>query len=264
MSVSNAVIDAENAGATNNLQCCDKADAISDCWSNKQYDYFRKKYDGLIVRNKKLGCNHCAKLDFLHKKGYHVSLEWKNCSISASGKDTTVQQASLRKKMKEFFSSKTHRICLEQLQHRANDQITKCMDALNKKRIQSTCRIFNTVYSLVKRNRPFPDIEDEVELQIKNGVDMDHGLHSRKTAVKIVNHIAKEIKSKVCVFAKITKQNKKIYRPIIIDEASTISSKSALIIFVKIENEDFSPTIFLNLVELESQGAEQIYNSLPC
>ena len=169
MSVSNAVIDAENAGATNDLQCCDKADAIPDCWSNEQYDYFRKKYDELIVRNKKLRSNHCAQLDSLHKKGYHVSLEWKNCSISTSGKDKTVQQASLRKKMKEHFSSKTHSICLEQLQHRANDQITKCMDALNQKRIQSTCRVFNTVYSLIKRNRPFSDIEDEVKLHLKMG-----------------------------------------------------------------------------------------------
>ena len=106
MSVSNAVIDAENAGATNDLQCCDKADAIPDYWSNEQYDYFRKKYDGLIVRNKKLGCNHCAKLDSLHKKRYHVSLEWKNCSISASKKDKTVQQASLRKKLKKIFLQK--------------------------------------------------------------------------------------------------------------------------------------------------------------
>ena len=87
---------------------------------------------------------------------------------------------------------------------------------------------------------------------------MGHGLHSLKNAVKIVDHIAKEIKSEV--FAKITEQNKKIC--IIIDEASTISSKSVLIIFVKIENEDFSPTIFLDLVELESQGAEQIYNTM--
>ena len=160
--------------------------------------------------------------------------------------------------MKEHFSLKTHRICLEQLKHRANDQITKCMDALNQKRIQSTCRVFNTVYSLVKRNRPFSDIEDEVELQIKNGVDMGHGLYSRKTAVKIVDHIAKEIKSEE--FAKITEQNKKIC--IIIDEASTISSKYVLIIFVKIENKDFLPTIFLDLVKLKSQGAEQIYNTI--
>ena len=146
--------------------------------------------------------------------------------------------------MKEKFS-KTHGICLEQLQHHANDQITKCMDALNQKHVQSSCRVFDTMYSLAKRNRPFFDIEDEVELQIK-------------TVVKIVDHISKEIKSKV--FAKITEQNKKIC--IIIDEASTISSKSVLIIFVKIENEDFSPTIFLDLVEIESPGAEQIYNTM--
>ena len=87
---------------------------------------------------------------------------------------------------------------------------------------------------------------------------MGHGLYSRKTAFKIVDHIAKELKSEV--FSKLTEQNKKIC--IIIDEASTISSKSVLIIFVKIENEDFSPTIFLDLVELESQGAEQIYNTI--
>ena len=43
---------------------------------------------------------------------------------------------------------------------------------------------------------------------MKNGVDMGHGLHSCKTAVKIVDHIAKEIKSEV--FAKLTEQNKKI------------------------------------------------------
>ena len=53
--------------------------------------------------------------------------------------------------------------------------------------------------------------------------------------------------------------NKK--KSVIIDEALTIPSKSVLIIFVKIENEDFLPTIFLDLVELESQGAEQIYNT---
>ena len=129
------------------------------------------------------------------------------------------------------------------------------MDALNQKRIQSTCRVFNTVYSLVKRNRPFSDIKDEVELQIKNGVDMGHGLHSRKTAVKIVDHIAKEIKSEV--FAKMLNKIKK-YVLLYVDEASTIYSKSVLTILVKIENEDFSPTIFLDLVELESQGAELI------
>jgi len=43
------------------------------------------------------------------------------------------------------------------------------------------------------RCRPFSDIEDEIKLQIRNGVDMGVGLHSRKTAAKIVDHVAKDI-----------------------------------------------------------------------
>ena len=160
--------------------------------------------------------------------------------------------------MSEHFNSKVHNICVQQLKYRAADTITKCVDALNQKHAASTCRLFNTVYSLAKRSRPFSDIEDEIELQIKNGAIMGVGLHSRKTAVKIVDHIAKGIRNEL--FTKIIEQNKKIC--VIIDEASTISNKSVLVIFVKIEDNDLSPTIFLGLEELEDQGAAQIYNTL--
>ena len=160
--------------------------------------------------------------------------------------------------MSEHLNSKVLNICLQQLKYRAADTITKCVDALNQKHAASTCRLFNTVYSLAKRSRPFSDIEDEIELQIKNGAHMGVGLHSRKTAVKIVDHIAKGIRNEL--FNKIIDQNKKIC--VIIDEASTIYNKSVLVIFVKIEDNDLSPTIFLGLEELEDQGAEQIYNTL--
>ena len=49
---------------------------------------------------------------------------------------------------------------------------------------------------------------------------MGVGLHSRKTVVKIVDHIATEIKKEI--FCKIMAKNLKVC--IIIDEASTISS----------------------------------------
>ena len=39
---------------------------------------------------------------------------------------------------------------------------------MNERYITSTCRVFNTVYSLAKRCRPFSDVEDEIELQIRN------------------------------------------------------------------------------------------------
>ena len=87
---------------------------------------------------------------------------------------------------------------------------------------------------------------------------MGVGLHSRKTAAKIVDHIAKDIKSEI--FIKIIAQNLKIC--VIVDEASTISNKPVLIIFLKIEDCDVSPIIFFDLAEFEGQGAEQIYASL--
>ena len=59
---------------------------------------------------------------------------------------------------------------------------------------------------------------------------MGVGLHSRKTAVKIVDHIAKDIKSEI--FTKNIAQNLKVC--VIVDQASTISNKPVLIIFFKI------------------------------
>ena len=84
---------------------------------------------------------------------------------------------------------------------------------------------------------------------------MGVGLHSRQTAVKIVDHVANDIKNDI--FTKIIAQNLKVC--VIIDKVSTISSKPVLIIFLKIEDCDQSPTILLDLVELEGHGAESIY-----
>ena len=115
-----------------------------------------------------------------------------------------VQQGSLRKKMNLHFLSQTHHICIKQLQDCPNN-IVKCIDNLNKNYIKSTIKVVNTVYNLAKRNRPFSDIENKIELQIKNGVHMGVGSHSRKTAVKIVNHIAMQIRKDL--FTKILEKN---------------------------------------------------------
>ena len=186
------MLDKETDKCTASDKPCD-ASLPPDCWSMRQYDSFKQKYAGLITRAKKLGCLHCAKFDSLNMKGVHISIEWKKCQVVASGKNKTIQQASLRKKMKAHFTSKAHAICVNQVDECENDAITKSIDKANQKYSRSTCKVFDTVYSLAKRSRPFSDVEDDIELQIKNGVDMGVGLYSRKTAVKIVAHIAKDI-----------------------------------------------------------------------
>ena len=83
----------------------------------------------------------------------------------------------------------------------------------------------------------------DTNIQHQNGVDIGVGLHSSKTAVKIVAHIAKDIRCQI--FSKIMKEGLKIC--VIVDEASTISCKAkpVLLIYVKVEDCELSPTIFL-------------------
>ena len=97
MSTVNTVSPADGTDATSTSDKCtvttlslgDQTDAASSlpyCWNTMQYENFQKKYDGLIARNKKLGCDHCAKCDYKNIKGIRVSPEWANCSVEASGK----------------------------------------------------------------------------------------------------------------------------------------------------------------------------------
>lgn len=63
------------------------------------------------------------------------------------------------------------------------------MHKQNSKNTDFTIKVFNTVYSLVKHNRPLSDIEGAVELQENNGEV--NCLNTRYSATRIAEHIAK-------------------------------------------------------------------------
>lgn len=113
-----------------------------------------------------------------------LSKGWKSFEIQVSEKDKKTQQSK----------SRAHGIYLQYFNKRKYYLVRKVIDTMHGKSISTTAWVFNTVYSLAKRCKPFSDIEDEIELQIINGLDMRIGLYSRKTAVKIVDFIAKEIR----------------------------------------------------------------------
>ncbi|XP_058028280.1 zinc finger and SCAN domain-containing protein 31-like [Ahaetulla prasina] len=133
--------------------------SLPECWTLQQYNNFKEKYDGLEISNKKLGCEYCARHGFLKMKSVHVSKEWKYFQIEASGRNREVKQASLRKKMKEHFSSRAHNICKENIKQCEEVSIARLM---NEKYEQTTCTLFNTVYSLAQSCKPFSDIKEEM------------------------------------------------------------------------------------------------------
>ena len=114
-------------------------------------------------------------------------------------------------------------------QYKCKRVIIECINNLNEKHSDSTTKIFNTVHSLAKKSYHSSDIGDGIEFQIKNGVDMSIRLYSRKTALKIINYIARQIKKEL--FTKIIKQSLIIC--VTIDEASTVSNKLIIVIFLK-------------------------------
>jgi hypothetical protein len=51
-------------------------------------------------------------------------------------------------------------------------------DNMNAKYVETTIRVFRTVYKVAKQNRPFTDLPLDIELQELNGLNMGRVLHS--------------------------------------------------------------------------------------
>ncbi|XP_058039201.1 E3 SUMO-protein ligase KIAA1586-like [Ahaetulla prasina] len=190
------------------------------------------------------------------ESGIHASKEWKLFKIEPAGKNKEEHQASLWKKMREHFVSKSHTICRDNVIQAEQEAITKTMDKISEMQFATTFKMFKTVYILAKACRPISSIEELIELQIENGLDLGLGLHS--TVVKTVECIANEIKTQM--FSSTITQNLKIC--LIIDIASTVSCKPVPVVFLKVEDSEDPPTIFIQLVELKKQDAGTIRSAV--
>jgi hypothetical protein len=100
---------------------------------------------------------------------------------------------------------------------------------MNAKHVETTIRVFRTVYKIAKQNRPFTDIPVDIELQELNGQNMGRVLHSNFSCANIVDHIAKEMRNKVAQY--IIEHNLKI--SVMVDESTTVSHKSVLVICLR-------------------------------
>ncbi|XP_058410086.1 E3 SUMO-protein ligase KIAA1586 homolog isoform X2 [Diceros bicornis minor] len=234
---------------------------LPDCWNEKQAFMFTEQYKWLEIKEGKLGCKDCSTVRHLGSKAekhVHVSKEWIAYLITPNGSNKTTRQASLRKKIREHDVSKAHGKIQDLLKESVNDSISNLVHKQNNKNIDATVKVFNTVYSLVKHNRPLSDIEGAIELQEKNGEV--NCLNTRYSATRIAEHIAKEMKMKI--FKNIIEENAKIC--IIIDDASTVSKKSTLVIYLQctVQSAPAPVMLFVALKELVSTTAECIFNTL--
>lgn len=191
----------------------------------------------------------------MKEQGVKLSTEWSDCLISPCGRDKATQQRSIRKKIKQHKDSKAHKKADEMSRLADRDTMTTHVVAMHKSKSVTTSRVFRTAYKIAKHGRPLLDMRVDVILQELNGVDMGRVLQSNKTCAEITDHIANEMR-KAMVNDIVSHQRKSV----LIDESTTISGKSVLVICLRtaVANVDDPDTFFFDLVELDGTTANEI------
>lgn len=233
-----------------------------EIWNDSQLFSFKNKYAWLICSNGKLGCRVCTNVKTLnvskHAAG-RISLEWSNSLIEATGKDRQSKLSNIRIKIKKHNESEAHASAENTFKESQKNQLLECLNTMNIVAEDENIKLFRTAYYIAKKNRPFSDYEDLINLQQTNGVNLGKILHSRYSATNIINHIACQMR--INLISKILSLDSKF--SILIDESTTLSNKSTLIIYLKANlGEENIEYVFLDLCELESQDSENVEKQL--
>ncbi|XP_028394428.1 E3 SUMO-protein ligase KIAA1586-like [Dendronephthya gigantea] len=233
-------------------------------WTDKMWNEKQQLYPWLQCKNRKLVCSFYISAKDLgpHRtQGCYPSTEWQATSVTYYGNSQEARSTSLRKKIYKHLNNDAHKRAEEMVNQQKKNIMPAHMDVMNTEWLDTTKRVFRTSYYIAKNDRPLNDIEGLVDLQIHNGLDMGTGLHSRSSATAIIDHIAYEMRSTIC---KTIKENKgKV--SILIDESTTVSGISTLIIYLKaqLERSGEAQFLFLDLVELTSgQSAKEVHTAL--
>ncbi|KAK7939074.1 hypothetical protein WMY93_002400 [Mugilogobius chulae] len=115
-----------------------------------------------------------------------------------------------------------------------------------------------TAYVISKNNLSFKIQPQLVELQQLNGIDLRCMLHSDKACRNMLMFIANKMTHKLADFIK----NSPDKFSILIDESTTASNKTCLIVYIRIPFEGGICNFFYELVELEACTGEAICDAL--
>lgn len=251
-----------NNSSNNSNESGDKNDNdYPSIWTNEMFLSFLNKYPWIMVKDQKLGCNICVQVQNLatyKTQGIRFAIEWTECSVHTYGASDKDKRQSLRKKIHKHKISECHKRCEQILKAQEENILPKAVSRGISGKFESTIRVFNTVYSIVKKTRPFTDLPFDIQLQKLNGLDMGRILHSDHACADIASHIAIEMKTKITNF--LVKNNFKI--SVLIDEATSVSKKTCLVVCIRastdVKNETDPITFFLDLIELENTKSETI------
>ncbi|XP_068115059.1 E3 SUMO-protein ligase KIAA1586 homolog [Hyperolius riggenbachi] len=235
---------------------------LPECWDHNHWLVVKIKYPWLFVEKGLLGCTVCREVKHLGvsiANGLSISKEWSTGIISAHGLNKKDMLTSLRKKIHRHKVSESHRKAID-IQAVSKKQILQSnIEEQQKHKFATTSKVFRIAYYCAKKNRPYTDFRDLVSLQAANGTDVGRILHSEYTGAQIIDCIASEMRKRLC--QKIVEQAPKL--SLFIDESTTVSSQSVLIVYIRTTiNENKPVTFFLDLLHLPKTDAQSIEATL--
>ena len=129
-----------------------------------------------------------------------------------------------------------------------------------KRSSKATTKCLRTAYYVAKEKRPITDYKSLIALQETNEVVLGTILHGRTTYMSMIKVISDTMKTDVC--AEIAQKESKI--SLIVDESISVSKKSCLILYLRVQLGNAEPLqdVFLQLVKLSDQGAEVVCNTI--
>lgn len=227
---------------------------------SEQVKYFSKEYQWIFFNGKNLDCNLCktTNLTLLKSQGIHCAKEWINGEVSGTGDDIRKQQANLRKKICKHRNSKAHLHCEQIVEKSTYDVMPIEVMKLSDINTKTTEYIFRTAYYIAKNQRPYSDMPKLIDLQMKNSLNMGRILQSDKSCTSIINHITFEMKKIIC--NDIIEHERKIC--IIVNESTTISQKTMLVICLRTAIADNNITFFFDIMELSNTSVDSIKNTI--
>ncbi|KAF3844349.1 hypothetical protein F7725_007512 [Dissostichus mawsoni] len=188
------------------------------------------------------GCALCSatkSTGVLTEQRVSMSEEWVHL-IQSSDSSRSTSLASLRNKIRRHETSRAHKIAQELTEKGGQDLVGNLVRAVSETVFADRDSVFRTAYYLAKMNRPFTDHDSLIEF--------------RKKMVPTWALVCKNCSQYCNVFKQVS---------VLIDEATSISHKSAMIVNLKASVDGATPEfLFLELVELESQRAKDIEEAL--
>uniref|UniRef100_A0A8C6U3T2 HAT C-terminal dimerisation domain-containing protein n=1 Tax=Neogobius melanostomus TaxID=47308 RepID=A0A8C6U3T2_9GOBI len=235
------------------LQASSLPDAlVGGCIDQGRFDRWRIERKWLTLNaDRAVQCKCCSDIGELGphtKERLHIDPAFVKGVKTKSAK-------KLHDKISKHAKCQSHVKCVEIIQKRGEMAIEKGVDnnmalwrKCNEKKLKTTEFCMRTAYMICKNDLSFKIQPQLVELQKLNGVDLGQMLHSDKACRNMLIFIADKMTGKLSDFIK--KSTHKF--SILIDESTTASNKTCLIIYIRIPFEDDICNFFLQLVELQA------------